>query len=138
MIKRLNHIAVAVEDIDSALSFWRDALGIPVERVEHVSSQQAEVAFLPVGEGEIELVRPTADDSGLARFVATRGPGMHHIALEVDDLEALLARLKEQGVRLINEEPVEAAGGSRAAFVHPESANGVLVELYQLPDTSHR
>ncbi|MFQ5409981.1 MAG: methylmalonyl-CoA epimerase [Anaerolineales bacterium] len=132
MIKRLNHIALAVEDIEAALTFWRDTLGLPLERVERVESQQAEVAFLPVGDGEIELVRSTADDSGLARFLNKRGPGMHHIALEVDDLDAMLARLKTRGVRLIDDEPMPAAGGARAAFIHPESAFGVLVELYEI------
>lgn len=132
MIKRLNHIALAVEDIEAALTFWRDTLGLPLERVERVESQQAEVAFLPVGDGEIELVRSTADDSGLARFLNMRGPGMHHIALEVDDLDAMLARLKTRGVRLIDDEPMPAAGGARAAFIHPESAFGVLVELYEI------
>ncbi len=131
MITNIDHIAVIVADIDAALEFWRDALGLEVSRVEEVPAQEAEVAFLPLGQGEIELVRPTSDDSGAARFLAKRGAGMHHIALEVDDLEATLARLKAKGVRLINESPLEAAGGRRAAFVHPQSANGVLLELYE-------
>ena len=131
MITNIDHIAVIVADIDAALEFWRDALGLEVSRVEEVPAQEAEVAFLPLGQGEIELVRPTSDDSGAARFLAKRGAGMHHIALEVDDLEATLARLKAKGVRLINESPVEAAGGRRAAFVHPQSASGVLLELYE-------
>ena len=131
MITNIDHIAIIVADIDAALAFWRDALGLEVSRVEEVPAQEAEVAFLPLGQGEIELVRPTSDDSGAARFLAKRGAGMHHIALEVDDLEATLARLKAKGVRLINESPVEAAGGRRAAFVHPQSASGVLLELYE-------
>jgi len=134
MIKRIHHIALAVTDIDAALEFWRDALGLRVAGVEKVESQGAEVAFLPTGDSEIELVRPTTADSGLARYLARRGPGMHHIALQVDNLPAMLQRLQARGVRLINPEPVAAAGGKRAAFIHPESANGVLVELYETPD----
>ena len=131
MITNINHIAVVVSDIDAALDFWRDALGLTLTRVEEVPAQKAEVAFLSLGQGEIELVRPTTDESGAMRFLAKRGPGIHHIALEVDDLAMILARLKGKGVRLINETPVAAAGGRMAAFVHPESASGVLVELYE-------
>jgi methylmalonyl-CoA/ethylmalonyl-CoA epimerase len=88
---------------------------------------------MPVGDGEIELVQPVTDTSGLARYLQKRGPGMHHICLEVDDIEAMLARLQEQGVELINETPRTSSDGRRYAFIHPRSANGVLVELYQLP-----
>ena len=131
MIKRINHIAIIVPDLESALAFWRDTLGLDLTHTEDVPSQESLVAFLPVGEGEVELVKPTTETSGAAKFLAKRGPGLHHIALEVDDLEAMLARLKAKGVRLINDIPVEAAGGNRAAFIHPESASGVLVELYE-------
>jgi methylmalonyl-CoA/ethylmalonyl-CoA epimerase len=131
MIKNINHIAIIVADIDAALEFWRDTLGLEMSRVEEVRTQQAEVAFLRVGKSEIELMRPTSEDSGAAHFLAKRGVGMHHIALEVDDLEAMLEQLKDRGVRLINETPVAAAGGRRAAFIHPESASGMLVELYE-------
>jgi len=131
LIKNISHIAVIVPDIDAALEFWRDSLGLKLERVEEVHAQEAEVAFLPLGRGNIELVRPTTQDSGAARLLAKRGAGLHHIALEVEDLETVLARLKGKGVRLINETPVSAAGGRRAVFVHPESASGVLVELYE-------
>ena len=131
LIKNISHIAVIVPDIDEALEFWRDSLGLKLERVEEVHAQEAEVAFLPLGRGKIELVRPTTQDSGAARLLAKRGAGLHHIALEVEDLETVLARLKGKGVRLINETPVSAAGGRRAVFVHPESASGVLVELYE-------
>ena len=131
MIKRINHIAIIVPDLEGALAFWRDTLGLDLTHTEDVPSQESLVAFLPVGEGEVELVKPTTETSGAAKFLAKRGPGLHHIALEVDDLEALLARLKAKGVRLINDIPVEAAGGNRAAFIHPESASGVLVELYE-------
>ncbi len=131
MIKKINHIAIIVPDLDASLVFWRDTLGLALAHVEEVQSQEAVVAFMPAGDSEVELVKPTTDTSGAAKFLARRGPGLHHIALEVDDLDAMLERLKDKGVRLINETPIAAAGGNRAAFIHPESANGVLVELYE-------
>ena len=130
-IKRIDHIAIVVEDIESTLGFWRDALGLELAHIEDVPEQKSLVAFLPVGESEIELVRPTTDDSGVARYLQKRGPGMHHISLEVDDIVGMLAQLKAKGVRLINETPVAGAGGKQIAFIHPESTRGVLVELYQ-------
>ncbi|MBI5291704.1 MAG: methylmalonyl-CoA epimerase [Chloroflexi bacterium] len=133
MIKKISHIAIIVPDLDASLAFWRDTLGLELSHTEEVASQESIVAFLPAGEGEVELVQPTTDTSGAARFLARRGPGLHHIALEVDNLDEMLARLKAKGVRLINETPIAAAGGNRAAFIHPESANGVLVELYEAP-----
>ena len=132
MIKKINHIAIIVPDLDSSLAFWRDTLGLPLTHTEEVKSQESIVAFLPMGDSEIELVQPTTDTSGAAKFLAKRGPGLHHIALEVDNLAEMLVTLKEKGVRLINEMPITAAGGNRAAFIHPESANGVLVELYEV------
>jgi methylmalonyl-CoA/ethylmalonyl-CoA epimerase len=137
MIKKINHIAIIVPELDSSLSFWRDILGLNLTHLEDVPSQQAQVAFLPTGDSEIELVKPTSDTSGAAKFLAKRGPGLHHIALEVDNLDEMLVQLKEKGVRLINETAIIAAGGNRAAFIHPESANGVLVELYELPTNAH-
>ena len=131
MIKNIHHVAVIVPDIDEALEFWCGVLGLKLDRVEEVLAQEAEVAFLPLGQGAIELVRPTTHDSGAARFLARRGAGMHHVALEVQDLETTLERLLDNGVRLLNEIPVTAAGGRRAAFVHPDSASGVLLELYE-------
>lgn len=131
-IKKVNHIAVVVEDIDEALVFWRDALGLELHHVEAVPDQEAVVAFLPVGEGEIELVKPTTEDSGVARYLKKRGPGIHHICFEVDDIQATLAQLRSKEVRLINETPLIGSGGNKIAFIHPESTNGVLVELYEL------
>jgi methylmalonyl-CoA/ethylmalonyl-CoA epimerase len=130
-IKRIAHLAIVVEDIDSALEFWRDALGLGLSHLEDLPEQEARVAFLPAQESEVELVEPTTEDSGLARYLGKRGPGMHHICFEVDDIDAALERLKRKGVRLINQTPTTGAGGSKVAFIHPESANGVLVELYQ-------
>ncbi len=130
-IKRIDHLAVVVSDLQEALSFWEDALGLTVSRVETVPAEQSVVAFLPIGRGEIELVKPTTDDSGTAKFLAKRGPGMHHICFEVEGLDDLLARLKEHGIQLINETPVEKENGVRYAFIHPKSTHGVLVELYE-------
>lgn len=131
-IKRIHHVAMVVDDMDKALSFWRDALGLQMAELRDVPAEQSQVAFLPTGESEVELVMPTTPDSGLAKYLAKRGPGMHHVCVEVDDIDALLAQLQGQGIRLINEEPRTGAGGVRYAFVHPESTAGVLVELYQL------
>jgi methylmalonyl-CoA/ethylmalonyl-CoA epimerase len=132
-IKRIDHIAIVIDDIQNALEFWQEALGLKLEQVEDVPEQKAVVAFLPTGESEVELVKPTTDDSGVARFLQKRGPGMHHICFEVDGLEAILDDLKLKGIRLINETPTIGAGGSRIAFIHPESTQGVLVELYEKP-----
>ena len=131
-ITSLNHVAIVIEDMEKSLSFWRDALGIELHELRDVPAEKSQVAFLPVAGGEIEIVRPTSDDSGIAKYLAKRGQGMHHLCLEVDDIEGMMAQLKEKGVRLINEEPRTAADGKKYAFIHPESTSGVLVELYQL------
>jgi methylmalonyl-CoA/ethylmalonyl-CoA epimerase len=131
-IKSINHVAVVVEDMERSLLFWRDALGMELRELREVTAEKSQVAFLPLGGSEVELVRPTTDDSGIAKYLAKRGPGLHHICLEVDDIEGILAQLKAKGIRLINEEPRTASDGKRYAFVHPESTSGVLVELYQI------
>jgi methylmalonyl-CoA epimerase len=130
-IKRIDHIAIVVPDIEQAQSFYEGALGMKVAHLERVEDQDVIVAFLPAGESEIELVEPLGGDSGVGKYLAKRGPGIHHIALQVDDLTAMIARLKEQNVRLINEEPTIGSGGKKIAFIHPESTFGVLVELYE-------
>lgn len=131
-IRGIHHVAIVVDDMEEALKFWRDSLGLEVEHVEDVPDQQAIVAFLPTGNSEIELVKPTSDDNGAARFMQKHGPGMHHICFEVDDIEACLSQLRENQVKLINEEPIIGAGGKKIAFVHPKSTHGVLVELYEV------
>jgi methylmalonyl-CoA/ethylmalonyl-CoA epimerase len=128
---RIHHLALVVDDLETALTFWRDTLGLELARVEEVPEQQAEIAFLPAGDSEIELVRPTTSESGLARFLAKRGPGMHHVCLEVQDLDGTLRRLQSRGARLITPEPITNSEGRRLAFIHPESTSGVLVELYE-------
>jgi methylmalonyl-CoA/ethylmalonyl-CoA epimerase len=131
-IKAINHIAVVVEDMDEALSFWCDALGMKMHELRDVPAEKSQVAFLPLSGSEVELVMPTTDDSGIAKYLAKRGAGMHHLCLEVDDIEGMLAQLKAKKIRLINEQPRIGATGKKYAFIHPESAGGVLVELYQL------
>ncbi len=132
-LKRLDHVAVLVPDLDQALAFWQDQLGLSLDHVETVSSMAVKIAFLPLGESEIELVQPTTEDSGLAKYLAKRGPGLHHICIETDDIKGKLAKLEEKGVRLIDEEPVLMDDGRQLAFIHPKSTGGVLVELYELP-----
>ena len=132
---KINHVAIVVQDIDAALNFWEQTFGLQLDHVEEVPSQKSKVAFLPLGESEIELVQPTTTDSGLASFLEKRGEGMHHICIEVEDIDATLAELKSKGVRLINEVPEELPG-RKMAFIHPKAANGVLVELYQLTENN--
>ena len=132
-IKKINHVALVVEDIDAALEFWRDALGLELEKIYHNQREKSAIAFLPVGDSEIELVQPTSEDSGIAKYLAKRGPGMHHICLEVDDIEAAFADLQAKGIQLINPEPVVGEDGRKYVFIHPKAAFGVLVELYELP-----
>ncbi len=130
-VTKINHVAIAVGEMEGALGFWRDGLGLELAKVEEVPSQKAQVAFLPAGDSEIELVRPTEADTGMAKFIQEKGPGMHHVCLEVDDIAAMLADLKTKGVRLINETP-QVLPGRKIAFVHPKSTGGVLVELYEV------
>ncbi|PYR77277.1 MAG: hypothetical protein DMF87_16440 [Acidobacteria bacterium] len=127
----LDHVGIAVQDIDKALAFYRDALGLDIEDPENVASQRVRAHFIPVGESSIELLEATASDSAIAKYVEKRGPGIHHITLRVDDIRAVLARLKARGVRLVDEEPRPGAEGSLVAFIHPSAAHGVLVELKQ-------
>ncbi len=134
-IKRIAHLAVVTDDLEQALRFWRDALGLELGGLHDVAHEGVRVAFLPIGDSSLEVVLPTREDTGVARFLHKRGPGMHHICLEVEDLEGLLAHLKAQGVQLIHEEPQTSPTGRRYAFIHPKSAGGVLVELYEAPSS---
>jgi methylmalonyl-CoA epimerase len=127
----LDHIGIAVSNIEEALAFYRDALGLEIETPEDVPSQRVRAHFIPAGESALELLEATADDSPIAKYLQKRGPGLHHITLRVDDIRAALAQLKARGVRLIDEAPRPGAQGSLVAFIHPSSAQGVLVELTQ-------
>ena len=140
MIKSINHIAVIVPELEEARTFWADALGLPVARTASVPSEGVDTIFLPVGDSNVELITPTLADSGVARFLEKRGPGIHHICFEVDDLDAMLETLRQKEIPLINEEPVEVndTGHSRYryAFVHPKGTGGVLIELYQVTQSN--
>jgi GTPase len=127
----LDHVGIAVQDIDKSLAFFRDALGLDVEVSEEVASQRVRAHFIPVGESSIELLEATASDSAIAKYVEKRGPGIHHITLRVDDIRAALDQLKARGVRLVDQQPRPGAEGSLVAFIHPSAAHGVLVELKQ-------
>jgi methylmalonyl-CoA/ethylmalonyl-CoA epimerase len=133
MIKKINHVAIVVPDIAESRNFWVEALGMSVSRVDTVLEQDVTVAFLPVGESDIELLEPLSEESGVARYMQKRGPGIHHICLEVEDIEGMLLRLKNAGIPLIDETPKISHDGKKLAFVHPKGTGGVLVELYQLP-----
>ena len=128
---KINHLGIATTGIDEALAFWVDALGLESIHTETVEDQKVRVAMLPIGESRIELLEPTSDDSPISKFLKKRGGGIHHIAVEVEDIKAALAKLKENGARLIDETPRIGAEGCLVAFVHPSSANGVLLELVQ-------
>ncbi len=127
---RVHHVAVVVRDLDAALGFYRDTLGMPLELVLPVPSDQVRIGFLTVGESRIELVEPTSDDTGVARFLASRGEGFHHVCFEVPDVAATLVELAEAGIELIDRAPRAGADGP-VAFIHPRSAHGVLVELVE-------
>ncbi|MEA3350128.1 MAG: methylmalonyl-CoA epimerase [Chloroflexota bacterium] len=131
-IEKIDHVALVVNDIDEALDFWCDALGLELTHTQQVPREKSAIGFLPVGDSKIELVQPTSDDSGIAKYLAKRGSGMHHICLEVDDIAAMLEQLEDKGIRLIHEQPVIADDGRKYAFIHPKAAHGVLVELYEL------
>ncbi len=129
MIKKIDHIGIAVKDLDVALKFWEGQLGLKAIETEVVEEQKVKVAFLPTGESEVELLESTTPDGPIAKYIEKNGEGIQHIAFRVDNLEQRLAELKEKGVRLIDEKPRRGAGGAKIAFLHPKSTFGILVEL---------
>ncbi|GAB4303388.1 MAG: methylmalonyl-CoA epimerase [Desulfuromonadia bacterium] len=131
MLRRIDHIGIAVPSLEGALPFYRQNLSLPFHGIEEVPDQKVRVAMLGIGESKIELLEPTSPDSPVARFLEKSAPGIHHIAYAVDDIETTLARLKGEGVRLIDETPRTGAHGARIAFIHPRSSSGVLTELCQ-------
>ena len=128
---KIDHIGIATRGIQDAMRFYLDALGLDIAETEEVAEQKVRVAMLPIGESRIELLEATSEDSPIARFLEKRGPGIHHIAVRVDDIHVALGDLKQKGARLIDEEPRKGAGGCLVAFVHPSSTGGVLLELVQ-------
>lgn len=131
MLTKINHIGIAVVSLDVSLPFYRDNLSMSFAGVEDVVEQKVRVAMLQIGESKIELLEPTSPDSPVAKFLEKNGPGVHHVAYEVADIEVAIARLTEQGVRMIDAVPRNGAHGTRIAFIHPKSSNGVLTELCQ-------
>lgn len=130
---KIDHLGIATKGIDEALKFWADALGLENVHTEIVEEQKVRVAMLPLGESRIELLEPTSDDSPISKFLEKRGGGIHHIAIQVDDIEASLKQLKDTGARLIDESPRVGAEGCLVAFIHPSATGGVLLELVQTP-----
>jgi len=131
----LDHVGIAVRDLVAALAFYRDSLGLEIEKSEDVVSQRVRAHFIPVGESKLELLEATTPDSPIARYLEKRGPGLHHITLRVENIQAALDQLKSRGVRLIDEQPRRGVEGALVAFIHPSSAGGVLVELKQTDGT---
>jgi methylmalonyl-CoA/ethylmalonyl-CoA epimerase len=132
MLSKINHLGVAVRSLDESLPFYRDSLGMAFAGTEEVASQKVRVAFLKIGESKIELLEPTAEDSPVAKFLEKNGPGVHHVAYEVEDIEAAIAQLTASGMKMIDAVPRDGAHGAKIAFVHPKSSGGVLTELCQV------
>ena len=137
MLSVIDHVGVAVEDIDAALPYYVDVLQLPLVHRETVTDQGVEAALLDVGDGHVELIAPLGPETGVGKFLARRGPGLHHVAYRVDDVGATLSELAKAGVRLIDEQPRTGIRGSRVAFLHPASSGGVLTEIVQ-PASGHQ
>lgn len=131
MLTKINHIGIAVKSLESTIPFYRDNLGMALAGIEEVAGQRVRVAMLQVGESMIELLEPTSEESPVAKFIEKNGPGIHHIAYEVADIETAIAALLADGARMIDEKPRLGAHATRIAFIHPKSSNGVLTELCQ-------
>ena len=130
-IKHIDHIGIAVKALDQAGKFYSDVLGLEIDGVENVADQKVNVAFIPITDSEIELLESTEPDGPIAKYIASRGEGIQHIAFRVEDIDAALQELKEKGVRLIDDQARIGAGGAKIAFIHPKETNGVLVEICQ-------
>lgn len=135
--KGLDHIAIAVKDLDVAIAHYRDTLGLELAEIEEVKEQQVRTAIFGHGMGRVELICPTTKDSGVAKFLEKRGEGLHHICIEVDDIKASMAALEAKGAPLIDKTPKVGAGGAQVAFIHPKGSHGVLIELRQGPEQDH-
>jgi methylmalonyl-CoA/ethylmalonyl-CoA epimerase len=134
MTAKINHIAIVVENIEKALETYRDVLGLPLEHIANEPAEAVRIAFLPTATGEIELIQPTTADSGVAKFLAKRGEGLHHICLEVEDIAATIREMAARGLEVLGE-PRQNERGETYIFIHPKSAHGVLLELYERPTT---
>jgi methylmalonyl-CoA/ethylmalonyl-CoA epimerase len=131
MLDRIDHVGVATEDLDAAIALYEGSLGMPVAHRETVESQGVEAVLLDVGEGHVELLRPLRPDTPVGKYLASKGPGLHHVAYAVSDIEQTLAKLVDEGVKLIDEEPRQGIRGSRVAFLHPKATGGVLTEIVE-------
>ncbi|MGG1680026.1 methylmalonyl-CoA epimerase [Neobacillus sp. NRS-1170] len=129
MIKKVDHIGIAVKSLENALPFYTEVLSLPLLKIEVVESQKVKVAFLQAGETKLELLEPVSEESTIAKFIEKRGEGIHHVALGVNSIEERIMELKEKGIRMIDESPRLGAGGAHIAFMHPKSSSGVLYEL---------
>lgn len=131
MVKKVDHIGIAVKNLEESLKFYENTLGLKATGTEVVEEQKVKVAFLPLGDSEVELLEATSEDSPIAKYIEKNGEGVQHIAYRVENIEAAIAEMKEQGIRMIDEKPRYGAGGAKIAFCHPKSTGGVLVELCQ-------
>lgn len=131
MVKKVDHIGIAVSNLDDALEFYEKVLGMSLQGIEIVEEQKVKVAFLPIGDTEIELLESTDKEGPIAKFIAKKGEGIQHIAYRVDDIEEALEEMRQKGIRLIDEKPRYGAGGAKIAFLHPKSTHGILIELCQ-------
>jgi methylmalonyl-CoA epimerase len=129
MLKKIDHLGIAVKSLDEAIPFYEKSLGLQCEGIEEIESQQVRTAFFSIGDTHIELLEPTSEDSPVSKFMAKNGEGVHHVAYYTDDIEAQLQQAKEEGCKLIHSEPVSGAGGKKVAFLHPKSTHGVLTEF---------
>jgi methylmalonyl-CoA/ethylmalonyl-CoA epimerase len=133
MIRKIDHIGIAVKNLEEALKFYKETLHLQDEGIEEVKEQKVKIAFIPMGESRIELLQSTDPEGPIARYIASRGEGVQHVALRVDNIELALGALKERGVQLIDEKPRTGAHGAKIAFIHPKSTGGVLLELCERP-----
>ncbi|MDF2676048.1 MAG: mce [Bacillota bacterium] len=131
MVNKVDHIGIAVKDLQETLKFYEGVLGLKSAGTETVEEQKVKVAFLPIGDTEVELLESTSEDGPIAKYIEKNGEGVQHIAFKVDDIEAAIAEMKEKGIRMIDEKPRYGAGGAKIAFCHPKSTHGVLIELCQ-------
>ncbi|SCY99749.1 methylmalonyl-CoA epimerase [Alkaliphilus peptidifermentans] len=133
-VKKLDHIGIAVKNLDEALKFYQEILGLECAGTEVVEEQKVRVAFLPVGDTEVELLESTDEEGPIAKFIEKKGEGIQHLAFRVDNIEKAIEEMKEKGMRMIDEKPRYGAGGAKIAFCHPKSTNGILVELSERED----
>jgi methylmalonyl-CoA/ethylmalonyl-CoA epimerase len=133
MLKKIDHIAIAVNNLEEAAKFYQEVMGLTLSGIEVVTAQKTKVGFFKIGESNIELVQPAEPDSPLVKFLETKGQGIHHICLEVDDIEAEVKTFLEKGATMVDQKPRPGAHNTRVAFVHPKSSGGVLIELCEFP-----